>query len=42
MSMNIETIHQENKKLELADFRAGDSVTINVKVVEGAKERIQP
>ena len=42
MSLNIEVIHQENKKTEQADFRAGDSVTVNVKVIEGTKERIQP
>ncbi|NLO22910.1 MAG: 50S ribosomal protein L19 [Fibrobacter sp.] len=42
MSINIESIHQENIKTDLPDFRAGDSVTVNVKVVEGSKERIQP
>ena len=42
MSLNIETLHQENKKTGLAKFRTGDTVTVNVKVVEGTKERIQP
>ncbi|MCK9181985.1 MAG: 50S ribosomal protein L19 [Fibrobacteraceae bacterium] len=42
MSLNIETIQQENKKTDLPELRAGDTVTVNVKVIEGAKERIQP
>ena len=42
MSLNIETIQQENKKAEVAAFRPGDTVTVNVKVIEGTKERIQP
>lgn len=42
MSVNIETLQQESKRTGLPDFRAGDSVTVNVKVVEGNKERIQP
>ncbi len=41
MSVNIEVIHQENNR-ELGSFRAGDTITVNVKVVEGNKERIQP
>ena len=28
--------------LNIEDFRAGDTVTVNVKVIEGTKERIQP
>ena len=42
MSVNIEQIHQENKREGFDAFRAGDTVTVNVKVVEGNKERIQP
>lgn len=42
MSLNIETIHQEEKKAEIAPFRTGDTVTVNIKVIEGTKERIQP
>jgi len=42
MSLNIEAIQQENKREVSAEFRAGDTVTVNVKVVEGNKERIQP
>jgi large subunit ribosomal protein L19 len=40
--MNIESIQHENKREGLEAFRAGDTVTVNVKVVEGNKERIQP
>ena len=42
MSLNIEAIHNENVKTDLPEFRAGDTVTVNVKVIEGTKERIQP
>ncbi|MCF0216728.1 MAG: 50S ribosomal protein L19 [Fibrobacteraceae bacterium] len=42
MSLNIEAIHSENMKTDMPKFRAGDSVTVNVKVIEGTKERIQP
>jgi large subunit ribosomal protein L19 len=42
MSLNIEAIQNENVKSEMPDFRAGDTVTVNVKVIEGTKERIQP
>ncbi len=42
MSLNIEAIQNENLKTDLPEFRAGDTVTVNVKVIEGTKERIQP
>ncbi|MCR5378571.1 MAG: 50S ribosomal protein L19 [Fibrobacter sp.] len=42
MSLNIEAIHNENVKTNVPEFRAGDTVTVNVKVIEGTKERIQP
>ena len=42
MSLNIEAIQNENLKTDLPAFRAGDTVTVNVKVIEGTKERIQP
>lgn len=42
MSLNIEAIQNENVKADMPDFRAGDTVTVNVKVIEGTKERIQP
>ena len=45
--LNIEAVHQENKKKDAFDFRAGDTVTVNVKIMEKtadgkAKNRIQP
>ena len=42
MSLNIEAIQNENLKTDIPAFRAGDTVTVNVKVIEGTKERIQP
>ncbi|MCF0221458.1 MAG: 50S ribosomal protein L19 [Fibrobacter sp.] len=42
MSLNIEAIQNENVKTDLPEFRSGDTVTVNVKVIEGTKERIQP
>jgi len=45
--LNIEAIHQENKKKDAFDFRAGDTITVNVKIIEKtadgkSKSRIQP
>jgi large subunit ribosomal protein L19 len=45
--LNIEAIHQENKKKGSFAFRAGDTVTVNVKILEKtadgkSKTRIQP
>lgn len=37
----IRTIEQEQFKTDLPDFRVGDTVKVNVKVVEGSRERIQ-
>ena len=42
MSLNIEVLHHENKKSEQPNYRTGDTVVVNVKVVEGNNERIQP
>lgn len=42
MSLNIEALQNENVKTDLPAMRAGDTVTVNVKVIEGTKERIQP
>jgi large subunit ribosomal protein L19 len=38
----IRTIEQEQLKDNVPDFRAGDTVRVYVKVIEGGKERIQP
>lgn len=38
----IAFIHEQyNSVKEVASFKAGDNVTVNYKIVEGAKERIQ-
>ena len=37
----IEVIEREQLQSNLPDFKAGDSVRVHVKVVEGEKERIQ-
>jgi large subunit ribosomal protein L19 len=38
----IRQIEQEQLKDSVPDFRAGDTVRVYVKVIEGNKERIQP
>lgn len=37
----IKTVEQEQLRDDLPDFRAGDTVRVNVKVVEGNRERVQ-
>ncbi len=37
----IEQLEKEMMRLDLPDFAAGDTVTVNVKIKEGEKERIQ-
>lgn len=37
----IEVIEQEQLRSDIPDFKAGDTVKVHVKVVEGEKERIQ-
>lgn len=37
----IEQINNENIKKEIPSFNVGDTVKVSVKVVEGARERIQ-
>lgn len=37
----IETLEQEQLKKDIPDFRPGDTVRVDVKVVEGTRERIQ-
>jgi large subunit ribosomal protein L19 len=41
MSIIIDQIEKENMKFDLPDFRSGDSVKVHIRIVEGAKERIQ-
>ena len=38
----VQTIEQEQLKESVPDFRAGDTVRVYVRVIEGGKERIQP
>ncbi len=37
----LKIVEAENMKQDIPDFRPGDTVKVNVKVVEGGKERIQ-
>jgi large subunit ribosomal protein L19 len=37
----IEQLEKEMMRLDLPDFAPGDTVTVNVKIKEGEKERIQ-
>lgn len=37
----IKMLEQEQMKSDIPDFRPGDTVRVDVKVVEGSKERIQ-
>ncbi|ART76326.1 50S ribosomal protein L19 [Sutcliffiella horikoshii] len=41
MQKLIQDITQEQLKTDLPSFRPGDTVRVNVKVVEGTRERIQ-
>ena len=38
----IRSIEQEQLKDGIPDFRAGDTVRVYVRVIEGGKERVQP
>lgn len=38
----LRELTQEQLKTNLVDFRPGDTIRVEVKVVEGTKERIQP
>ncbi|MDA8418503.1 MAG: 50S ribosomal protein L19 [Desulfobacteraceae bacterium] len=37
----IEKIERENMRFDIPTFRAGDTVDVHIRIVEGAKERIQ-
>lgn len=37
----IEAIEKENMKQSIPEFNIGDTVRVNVKVIEGSRERIQ-
>jgi large subunit ribosomal protein L19 len=38
---NIQDLHTQNVRTDIPDFRTGDTITVNVRVIEGNKERIQ-
>jgi large subunit ribosomal protein L19 len=38
----VELLEREQLRMDLTDFRVGDTVKVHVKIVEGEKERIQP
>jgi large subunit ribosomal protein L19 len=38
---NIENLHRQGLRTDLPEFRAGDTIIVNVKVREGNKERVQ-
>jgi large subunit ribosomal protein L19 len=42
MSINLQTLQFQNLRTDVPKFRAGDTVRVNYKIVEGDKERIQP
>lgn len=37
----LESIEKEQMRMDIPEFRPGDSVKVHVKIVEGARERIQ-
>ena len=39
--MNIEALDKEQLRSDIPEFRAGDTVKVYVKVVEGTRERVQ-
>ena len=39
--IDIRTLEQEQLRTDIPDYRIGDTVRVNVKVVEGTRERIQ-
>jgi len=42
MGMNlIQEIDMENMRYDIPDFRPGDTVDVHIRIIEGAKERIQ-
>jgi large subunit ribosomal protein L19 len=38
----IESIESEYRKKDIPEFRTGDTIVVNFRIVEGDKERIQP
>ncbi|MBU0483166.1 MAG: 50S ribosomal protein L19 [Proteobacteria bacterium] len=41
MSIIIDQIEKENMRQDMPDFRSGDTVKVHIRIIEGAKERVQ-
>lgn len=41
MNTIVEEIEKEHMKLDISDFRPGDTVRVHSKIIEGDKERVQ-
>jgi large subunit ribosomal protein L19 len=41
MHPTVASIHHGNLRSDIPEFRAGDTVSVDFKVIEGAKERVQ-
>lgn len=41
MHATVSAIHHANLKTDIPEFRAGDTVSVDFRVIEGSKERIQ-
>src|SRR5688572_26607932 len=41
MHPTVAAIHQSNNRTDLPEFRAGDTVSVDFKIIEGGKERLQ-
>lgn len=37
----LEQIEKENMRHDMPDFRAGDTVSVHIRIIEGNKERVQ-
>lgn len=37
----LEQIEKENMRYDVPDFRTGDTVSVHIRIIEGAKERVQ-
>ncbi len=37
----IDTLEKEQMRMDIPDFKSGDTVRVHVKIIEGQKERIQ-
>ncbi len=41
MHPKVSAVHRANLRTDIPDFRAGDTISVDFKVVEGNKERVQ-